>query len=493
MESIDLKQNIDLITKELGTKNSIIIKNFFIGNTEPLDAAIIYINGLVEKNIIDRDILSPLMLYVNENLNGKQNLADYLCKRYISMSNVTVETDINNIITLLKRGNSAILINGVSDGIVLGATGGEYRSITEPATETSVRGSRESFVEKLQTNISLIQRKMRDKNLVVEKLTLGRRSQSDVVMLYIQDIADDSVVTKIKDRICSIDVDKITDVGTLQQYIEDYTYSPFPQTVVTERPDIACAQLSEGRIVIILEGSPTVLTGPAVMAEFFQGVEDYYQRTLVSSFVRILRLIAVFIIIGLPSTYLTLMKFNSELIPIKFITPIIQSRIGIALTPFMEILSMEIIVEFLREGGLRLPSKIGQTLSVVGGIIIGDTAVRSRIVSPTTLFIVGVSVIATFLIPNYDMSLAIRLIRFPMLILANFLGIFGIGLGFFVITVHLCSLDSFGTPYFELTKNDMKDVFIRSPLWQSNERPDSIPHKDPVRQTDFRGKWKNNE
>lgn len=489
----DLKQNIDFITSELGMKSSIVVKSFFIGSDQPLDAAIIYISGLVEKNTIDRDILSPLMLYIHENLNCKENLAEYLCKRYIFMSSTNIETDINEIITSVKKGNSVILINGIFEGIVLDTSGGESRAILEPETETSVRGSRESFVENLDTNISLIGRKLKDKNLVVEKFILGQLTQNDAAIIYVQDLADDTVVNKVRERICSINVDKVTDVGTLQQYIEDYSYSPFPQTLVTERPDVAVAQLSEGRVIMAVEGSPTVLTGPATLIEFFQAVEDYYQRTLASSFIRIIRLLAVFIVITLPSIYLTLMKFNTELIPIKFITPIIQSRIGIALTPFMEILSMELIVEFLREGGLRLPSKIGQTLSVVGGIIIGDTAVRSRIVSPTTLFIIGISVISTFLIPKYDMSIAIRLLRFPMLLLANFLGIFGIGLGYFVITVHLCSLDSFGVPYLEFKKQDMKDVFIRAPLWQFNKRPKSIPNKDSVRQSDFRDKWQKDE
>jgi hypothetical protein len=223
--------------------------------------------------------------------------------------------------------------------------------------------------------------------------------------------------------------------------------------------------------------------------DFFQSVEDYYERVLVANFTRLLRILATFIVITLSPMYLTLVRYNAELIPIKFITPIIQSRIGIALTPFLEVLVTEIIVEFLREGGLRLPSKIAQTISVVGGIIIGDTAVRSKIVSPTTLFVVGVTVVASFLIPNYDMALSIRTLRFPMLILANFLGIFGIGIGCFFIIVNLCSLDSIGVPYFTLNLCDMKDTFIRAPMWKMNRRPRSVPNKNPHRQTDFRYKW----
>lgn len=493
METSDLQKNMDYIINEVGNRSPIAIKYLYIGKVQPLDAVIIYVGGLVNKDVIDRDILNPLMLHVQENLTCKQNLADYLCRTYIAASSTRIETDINSIIFDIKRGNTVLLINGICEAIVLDTAGGEYRPISEPETETSIRGPRESFVENLETNLSIIRRKSKGKNLIVEKFVLGRRSERNGLMLYIGDIADLNLVNKIKNRITAIDVDKVTDIGTMQQYIEDYAYSIFPQTFSTERPDVATAALSEGKIVVILEEIPTAMIAPAIFVEFFQAVEDYYQRTLVSSFVRLIRCLAVIIVVTLPSIYLTLMKFNAELIPVKFITPIIQSRIGIALTPFMEILSMEIIVEFLREGGLRLPSKIGQTLSVVGGIIIGDTAVRSRMVSPTTLFIIGVAVISTFLIPNYDMAISIRIIRFPMLLLSNFMGIFGIGIGWFLILLHLCSLDSFGVPYFELKFSDLKDTFIRAPMWKFNKRPESIPNNNPIRQTDFRNKWKKKE
>lgn len=493
METSDLQKNMDYIINEVGNRSPIAIKYLYIGKVQPLDAVIIYVGGLVNKDVIDRDILNPLMLYVQENLTCKQNLADYLCRTYIAVSSTRIEADINSVIFDIKRGNTALLINGIYEAIVLDTAGGEYRPISEPETETSIRGPRESFVENLETNLSIIRRKSKGKNLIVKKFVLGKRSERNGLMLYIDDIADLNLVNKIKNRITAIDVDKVTDIGTMQQYIEDYAYSIFPQTFSTERPDVATAALSEGKIVVILEEIPTAMIAPATFVEFFQAVEDYYQRTLVSSFVRLIRCLAVIIVVTLPSIYLTLMKFNAELIPVKFITPIIQSRIGIALTPFMEILSMEIIVEFLREGGLRLPSKIGQTLSVVGGIIIGDTAVRSRMVSPTTLFIIGVAVISTFLIPNYDMAISIRIIRFPMLLLANFMGIFGIGIGWFLILLHLCSLDSFGVPYFELKLSDLKDTFIRAPMWKFNKRPESIPNNNPIRQTDFRNKWKKKE
>jgi spore germination protein KA len=490
MDNGDLKGNIELIRNGLGKQSPIVVKNFYIGLGEPLDAAIVYVNGISNKDIIDRDVLNPLMLYVEENLKGKEGIGDYLCKRYISMSDTSIESDLNVLINHLKRGKTAVLINGATEVIIADTTGGIQRAMIEPMNETAAKGPRDGFVENLEVNISLIRRKVKDNNLCIELFTIGSRLQSDAAMLYMNDIVDKTVLEELKKRLNSIDVDGALSAGKLDQYMESNTYTVFPQSFGTERPDRAIANMLEGRILILMEGTPMVLIYPAIFMQFFQAVEDYTQRTVISSFVRLLRIFAAIMVITLPSFYLTLIKFNVELIPIKFVTPIVQSRVGIALTPFLEILAMEIVVELLREGGLRLPTKIAQTLSLVGGIIIGDTAINSRMVSPTTLLVVGVTVISTFLIPNYDMSLSIRILRFPMLVLANIMGVFGIAVGWFLILVHLSSLDSLGVPYFEFHKGDLKDTFIRAPLWKMNKRPEGIPNQDPIRQTDFRYKFK---
>jgi spore germination protein KA len=488
MNSINLKQNVQEIYKGLGDQNLIVVRRFYIGRTNPINAVVIYLNGLVQKESIENNALKPLMISINEKLQ-LAGICDYLIKRYILVSNSWIESDTQNIINMIKRGKTAVLIEGTSEAILMDTTGGEYRSITEPSNETVIRGNREGFVENLEINISLLKRILKDRNLVVEEFTVGRRSQTDIAMLYIKDIADSDIVNNVRKKLSSIDVDTIMSSGVLGQYMEDYTFFTFPLSRGTEKPDIAVDNLVEGRIAIIVAGTPHIMLLPCTFLDFFQTVEDYNQRTIVANFTRLLRFLAVFIVITAPSIYLTLIKFNAELIPIKFITPIIQSRIGIALTPFLEILLMEVIVEFLREGGLRLPSKIGQTLSVVGGIIIGDTAVESKIVSPTTLFIIGITVVAAFLIPNYDMSLSIRVVRFPMLILANFLGIFGIGIGWYFIITALCSTDSFGVPYLSFNKNDIKDTVVRAPIWMMNKRPELMPTGNSTRQTDFRKKW----
>lgn len=491
-----LEESINIFTCKIGIKNPPVIKKFFIGKNRSTQAAIIYMNGITNKDLIDRDILKPLMVNIEEDISNYEEVSNYLCERYIYMSSTYVEKDIDKVVEDIKRGKTAIIINNVLDFIIIDTTGGNIRDISEPKNESSTRGSREGFVENLETNLALLKRCIKDNNLSIETLTVGRRSQTDVAIVYIEDIADKDIVKDIRNRISAIDVDSILDTGVIEQLIEKYTYTLFPQVLTTERPDRVVANIMEGRLVIIMDGTPYVIILPVIFTDFFQGVEDYYERTVISSFIRFLRIISVFLVITLPSIYLTFIRYNAELIPLKSVIPIIQSRKGISFPPLLEIISMEIVLEFLREGGLRLPNKIGQTLSVVGGFIIGDAAIRARIVSPTTIVVVGVAAIGTFVIPNYEMSLAIRLLRFPMLVLSNSLGVLGIATGWYIIMVHLHSLDSFGIPYLFTNKYaDIKDILVRVPLWKMNKRPGSIPNNNPIRQTDFREKIrrKNNE
>lgn len=494
--TLNLNQILDSFINKLGAKNPVVIKKFFIGKNNPLEAATIYINGITNKDIIDRDILKPLMLNVEESNFDYEGLNDYLCKRYISMCDTYVEKNIDNAVCNIKRGKTAVVINNVPDFIIVDTSGGVTRGISEPINESSLEGSKEGFVESLETNLGILRRRIKDKNLSVELLTVGKRTQTDLAIVYIDDVIDTDILNNIRNRITAIDVDSVQGTGIIEQLIEKHTYTIFPQVLTTERPDRVVANITEGRIALALDGTPLLAILPVIFSDFFQAVEDYNERTILSSFIRSLRIISVFIIIALPSIYLTFIRFNAELIPIKFVVPIIQSRKGIPLPPLLEILSMELMIEFLREGGLRLPSKIGQTLSVVGGFIIGDAAIRARIVSPATIVVVGVAAISTFIIPNYEMSLSIRLLRFPMLILSNALGALGIVTGLYIILVNLYSLDSFGIPYFFNNKyKDLKDILVRAPIWKMNNRPESIPNNNPIRQIDFRKSFrrKNNE
>lgn len=484
----NLQQNIDEIKNLVGSKNELVIKEFIIGKKNCIEAAIIYINGLSDKNIIDRDILKPLMLYMEDDLSIVPNIEYYLTKRYITVSNTNVETNINQVADSIKRGKSAILIEGSNNFIIIDTTGGAHRSITDPENETSVKGPRDGFVENLEINISILKRRIKDKNLKTEQFTLGRRSQTDAVLMYIDDIVDKNLLKKIRDRIASIDVDNIQANSIIEQYAEKHSFSIFPQTFSTERPDRVQAKLMEGKIALVLEGSPFVVIFPAQFVEFFETVEDYYLRTIVASTTRVLRYFAAFITIVLPAVYVTIIKFNPELIPSTFIKSIISSRKGIVLTPFMSILSMNLMVEFLREGGLRLPGKVGQTLSVVGGIIIGDAALKAKVVSSLTLLVVGITTTSTFLIPSYEMSLSIRLISLPVLLMADLLGGVGLSISLFFMLAYLCSLDSYGVPYFSFKKSNIMSNILRTSIWMLNKNSEITPNNNLVKQSNL--KWR---
>ena len=486
----DIDRNVSFILSEIGQQSPIAVKEFVIGKVNFIKAAIIYNGGMVNKDMLNRDVLNPLMFQVTEELFVANSILEYLARKYISLCGTAVKDNIEEAFRGLKTGKAILLVDGVSSFIIIDATQGNYRSISEPMNETVIRGSREGFIEDINTNIGILRRRIKSNHLVVEKFLIGRHTQTDLALVYLADVADDDLVSEIRKRISVIDIDGAIGTGAIEQYIEKHPYSPFPQTYGTERPDKIQANLMEGRVAILLDNVPFVITAPAIFQEFFQAIEDYNQRSIISSITRFLRILNIFIVISLPAVYLTFVKYNSELLPINSIVPLVISRKGVILPPFLEILAMEVVVEVLREGGLRLPNKVGQVLSVVGGIIIGDAAIRARFVSPTTLLIVATTVVATFVIPSYDMAIAIRMLRFPILILSDMMGIFGIALGWYFIIVHLNYVDSFGVPYFSINKpGDFKDFLIRAQFWKMDRRPEGIPNKDPIRQSDFRAKW----
>lgn len=442
IETIDSK--ITTITNALGSSAPIKVKIISIGKNPSIQGAIIYIDGLVDKNIINRDILNSLMLQIPSSIELNMDTQRFLCSNYITADCSFIKGNTEEVSKYIKNGNTLLLLENIEDYVIIDTTGGALRTITDPMNETSLRGSRDGFVENLEVNISLLRRNIKDPNLCIEKLVVGRRSQTDLALVYIKDLVNIEALDELRERLNVVDVDSITGSGALQEFIDENPYSPFPMCFATERPDRVTPNIMEGKIAIVLNGSPFVLTTPSLFIEFFHTVEDYNERTLLANFIRMLRYIAVLIVITLPSIYLTLIKYNGELIPLEFVVPVVQSRIGISLSPFMEILILEILMEILREGGLRLPSKIASTLSIVGGIIIGNAAVQSNMASPTTLLVIGITVVASFAVPTVDMSISIRFLRFPMLFLANSMGIMGIATGYTLLILHLSSLENYG-------------------------------------------------
>lgn len=471
----------ELMKSATSTESTIIIKELLIDKNKSTPIVIMYSESIVNKDIINRDILNPLMYNFNVLFPDNIDKYDFLVKVALPVSNCLVEDSFSNIVNALRSGKTILTFYGLRKAIIIDTISLQYRSISTPTITSTIASSKEDLNESLETNISIFKRRIKDKNLIIKNMNLGRRSKTNINVLYLKDIANQNVVNNVLKDITSLDVDNIQSLGALQQYIEEFNYSIAPQGYITDSAENAVDKLSEGKVIVLMEGSPYALCLPALLIEFFHSLDDYNQRTIVASFSRVLRFIAIIIVLTLPSLYVILTKFNPELLIDKYVQPIASSRQGIPLSPFLEIFTMDLVVEFLREGGLRLPSKVGQTLSIVSGIIIGDAAIQSKIISPSALFIVGISVVCTFLIPNYQMALSIRLIKFPFLILSNTFGILGFVIGFFFLLLYLFNLNVYGIDYVSFYSDDMKDTFIRGKLSSLIKRPIISKTKDKIR------------
>jgi spore germination protein KA len=306
-----------------------------------------------------------------------------------------------------------------------------------------------------------------------------------VALIYITDLVDNQVLQELKNRMKSIDIDSILATGYIESFIEDNPWSPFPFIHGTERPDKAAANILEGRILIMANGTPFTLIVPALFMQFFQATEDYYEKLHVGLYARLLRFMAFIIAITAPASYIALTAFHPELIPSELLVTLARMRREVPFPPFIEALFMEFVIEALREAGIRLPKSVAQTLGVVGGIVLGEAAIRANLVSPAMVLVATMTAVCTFSIPNYSMSLVIRLLRLLIIFLAAMFGGFGITVGLLIILIHLAKQKSMGIPYLApaapLRLKDMKDFLYRAPLWKMKNRPVSIPSKDKVR------------
>ncbi|SDN93621.1 GerA spore germination protein [Paenibacillus sp. yr247] len=405
----------------------------------------------------------------------------------IPFSNV----QINEVGHLLKRSqyhlvtDSKTLIKGILDGEVaifhgekvylINVYKPDSRAIQQSETESVITGPHDSFVETAMLNLSLIRRRVKSSHLKVLKLEVGEITKSDVYVLYIDGIANMDYVDELARRIRNIEIDSIHDGNMLVQYIDDFPNSIFPLFSTTERTDAAASKLVAGRILALLDGSPSVVSAPASFFEFFSSPDDYYQRWALGTATRVLRFIAFLVTITLTSLYVSVTTFHYEMIPEALLLTITESRSRVPFPPIYEALLMEIMIELLREAGARLPTKIGQTIGIVGGIVIGQAAVQAGFTSNILIIAVASSAIASFVIPSYIMSASIRLIRFGLIILAGTLGNLGLMMGIALIVVHLSGLTSLNTSYLTPVSpfkfKDWRDVFIRAPFWALKERP----------------------
>ena len=382
---------------------------------------------------------------------------------------------------------------GKKPGFHLGLAKFEKRAIEIPAAERVIRGPREGFVEALGVNTSLIRRRIKSPDLKLISMEIGRYTKTKVVIAYIEGIADKTLIEEVNTRLKRIDIDGILESGMIEEFIEDNPYSPFPQVLATERPDVVTANLLEGRAAILVDGTPFSMVIPTTLYSLLQASEDYYARFIMATAVRWLRYLFVVISLLLPSLYVAVITYHHEMVPTTLLISMAASREQVPFPALVEALMMEVTFEALREAGLRLPQQVGSAVSIVGALVIGEAAVSAGIVSAPMVIVVSITGIASFTIPRFPLAFALRMLRFPMILLAGTLGLLGIMLGIITIVIHLCTLRSFGVPYLSpmapMKTQDLKDVLIRAPWWRLKTRPHLTGKVQPVSESRRTKAW----
>ncbi|WP_235949319.1 spore germination protein [Paenibacillus glycinis] len=372
---------------------------------------------------------------------------------------------LSEVVAKVLKGSTAIFIDGKPFAYVAELTAFNQRAIAEPSNEAAIRGPREGFTEDLKTNLSMIRRIISHPTLKFDKHQAGELTNTEFVVAYIEEKVKPELLQEVRRRLDAFSTNQLLDSGYIEEYIEDKSWSLFPQIQNTERPDTLSASLLAGRVAIIVDGSPNALLMPMTFWAGLQAAEDHYERFIYVSAVRLLRLLLAMLSCLLPSVYVALTTFHPQMIPLALMLSISASREGIPFPTVIETLLMELMFEGLREAGLRLPKAIGSAVSIVGALVIGEAAVQAGFISAPIVMIVAGTGIASFAFPSYSLALPFRLLRFPLLIAGGFLGLYGVAIGLIFILIHLVALKSFGMPYLmpiaPIGKNFWKDAFVR--------------------------------
>ncbi|SHH32742.1 spore germination protein [Tepidibacter thalassicus] len=485
----ELNKKLDIIKKEFKDCDDLIIREFEVGIDKGHKMALVYIDGLIDKVLISDFALENLIIdsRLAQPNEIKSNIKELIKNKTLAITEIKEIEDINEAIKNILVGETILFIDGVKECLMLSSRGWPTRSVAEPQTEVVIRGPRDGFTETLKMNTSLVRRRIRDTNFKIKNLSLGKRSKTDVALLYIENIVNQEVLEEVKKRIDTIDIDSILETGNIEQLIEDNSFSLFPQMQYTERPDVVAASLYEGRVAILVDNTPLALVIPVTLNTFLQSPEDYYERWIITSLIRLLRLVATVFSLFLPSLYIAITSFHPDMLPTDLALYLAATRQGVPFPAFTEAFIMEGTLEFLREAGVRLPRPIGATIGIVGGLVIGQAAVQAGIVSPLMVIIVAITAISSFATPSYNMAIGFRMLRFVFMFSASIFGLYGIILAFLVVLINLANLRSFGVPYLSPLSSigenyrDLKDTLIKLPIFSMKFRPKVYTNKDSVR------------
>lgn len=466
-----LADTLEFFRTTLAHASDLVVKEAVVqirsGETVPV--AVLYIDGLADKQIVHQFIVQSFSERILPDATAET------LETYIIATNVKRLRSKARLLQALLYSSTLVFIDGQAEGLAVSTEGWEHRKVGETIVEPIIRGPQDAFNEVLRVNTALVRRKIKDPGLAVDHMQIGTRSLTDVCVLYLRHVAHPSIVKEVKRRLQAIKVDSVMEGGEIEEYLEDQPFSPFPQIMYSERVDKTVAAIMEGKVAVIVDGTPYAMNMPGTFAAFLYSPEDYYGKFIAATFIRWIRCLALIIAMFLPSFYIALTSFHQEMLPSQLMLSIAANRSGVPFPVLVEALLMEISFELLREASLRLPGNMGQTVGIVGALVIGQSAVEAGLVGPVLTIIVSFTAIGSFVIPSYNTSVAIRLIRFPIMFMAATFGIFGLVFCFATVLIHLISLRPFGVGFMEPFRPSRWEhlddsIFLRKPSFMLRYR-----------------------
>lgn len=476
-----LEDNERMLHEQLHLSSDLRIRSFIVGSQgkEPVSAMVAFVDGMCSSIYVNRDIIGPLM---HKTINPKEKIEDFVKKSLVACD-AQIIPEMDKCINSVMEGSSVLFIDGYDAAVVIDSKGYPKRAVEQPSNEVVMRGPNASFTEHLRTNTALVRRYIKDNKLAFEKAEIGKRTKTIINIVYIEGIANDKLINQVRKRLAAINTDAILDSGYVEQYIEDRPFSIFATLGNTQKPDVFAAKLLEGRVGILVDGSPIALTAPFLFQESFQNAEDYYTKPLYATLVRVIRYLAFLGTIITPAAFVALTVFHQELIPTSLLFSMAKAGSGVPFNSFHETVILLSVFELLKEAGIHMPKSMGQTISIVGALVMGETCVSAGLISAPIVIVVAFTAVTGYIVnPLHEQG---TLLRWGLLIVTGFFGVFGMILGLIFMLIHLVSITSFGypylSPYADFEPGDIKDSVLRMPLWYMVKRPSGMSDNNRVR------------
>ena len=465
--------------KELFSKSSDVLVRPIQINQNGITFSIFCVDGLINSELMDEGIFQSMLADKNlEKCKTQREVMDYLQSGGAYHVFTKEESDYALLIKYVLSGMVAFLFDAEEKAIVYDIRMFEKRSVSEPTEEAVIKGAKDAFIEVMRVNTALIRRRVRSEHLVVESLTAGKLSKTDMSLIYLTDVADMATVNKIRDVIKEIDIDNISTPAFIEEYLIENKKSLFPQIMYTQRPDRISANLTDGRIALVVDGFPFVYLLPCQLPMLMQSPEDYANHFYIGSSLRMLRYIAMIVTMFLPAFYIAATTYQNQMLPVQLALSTQAAKQNVPFSSSSEVLGLLLSFEILIEAGLRLPKTVGTAMSILGGVVVGQAAVTANVLSPLVVVIVSLAGIAGFIVPNQDLSSGIRVVRFIFAVIAAVGGFFGLAVGLILLLTHLCSLDNYGVaylaPFVDMDESNHKDTLFRFPIKYFTKRPHGI-------------------